>query len=82
MTSPGAEQTVDAEETFEVKDNGAQSTSSAWKILGTVKNGHGPYEINHVTWCKRFDGGTERKGIEEMLVTTGDDGTVRPWQLR
>ncbi|KAJ9157048.1 WD repeat protein [Coniochaeta hoffmannii] len=52
-----------------------------WRVLGTVANAHGPYEVNHVTWCKRFDAGADRKGVEEMLVTTGDDGTVRPWQI-
>jgi hypothetical protein len=50
--------------------------------LGTVANAHGPYEVNHITWCKRFDPGAEHKGKEEMLVTTGDDGVVRPWQVR
>lgn len=53
-----------------------------WRILGTVSNGHGAYEINHVTWCKRYDAGAEQKGIEEMLVTTGDDGVIRPWQIK
>ncbi|KAK0651371.1 WD40-repeat-containing domain protein [Cercophora newfieldiana] len=62
--------------------NGAVPPTSRWKVLGTVSDGHGPYEINHITWCKRFDPGTERKGEEEMLVTTGDDGVVRPWQVR
>lgn len=77
MASPGAESTV----TADAKDSGAKAAAGEWRILGTVANGHGPYEINHVTWCKRFDPGTERKGVEEMLVTTGDDGTVRPWQI-
>ncbi|KAK1832716.1 putative cytosolic iron-sulfur protein assembly protein 1 [Podospora conica] len=53
-----------------------------WKLVGKVEEAHGPYEVNHVTWCKRWDAGTERKGEEEMLVTTGDDGVVRPWQVR
>ncbi|KAI0010603.1 WD40 repeat-like protein [Xylariaceae sp. FL0662B] len=54
-----------------------------WKTISTTANGHGPYEINHVTWCKRYDQGCppEKRGIEEMLVTTGDDGIVRPWQI-
>ncbi|ETS79116.1 hypothetical protein PFICI_08969 [Pestalotiopsis fici W106-1] len=58
-------------------------SSSLWNIVATTSNAHGPYEINHVTWCKRFDSGCppERRGVEEMLVTTGDDGIVRPWQL-
>lgn len=62
--------------------NGAAKTTSNWRVLGTVTNAHGPYEINHITWCKRFDPGTEHKGEEEMLVTTGDDGVVRPWQVK
>lgn len=76
MSSPGTE-TGTAEE----KENGARKADTRWRVVGTVENAHGAYEVNHVTWCKRFDPGTDRKGVEEMLVTTGDDGTVRPWQL-
>lgn len=49
-----------------------------WKVLATYDRCHGPYEVNHITWCPRYDAGSERKG-EEMLVTTGDDGLVRSW---
>ncbi|KAK3898822.1 putative cytosolic iron-sulfur protein assembly protein 1 [Staphylotrichum tortipilum] len=61
-----------------------QQRKPTWKVLGTISSAHGPYEVNHVTWCKRFDAGAapERRGREEMLVTTGDDGVVRPWQAR
>ena len=59
-----------------------EARSRGWRVLATVTDAHGPYEINHITWCKRFDPGTDRKGKEEMLVTTGDDGIVRPWQVR
>ncbi|KAK0740681.1 WD40-repeat-containing domain protein [Schizothecium vesticola] len=55
---------------------------NGWKLVDKVEEAHGPYEVNHVTWCKRWDAGTEMKGEEEMLVTTGDDGVVRPWQVR
>ena len=55
--------------------------SKRWKIVAVQENAHGPYEVNHVTWCKRYDADCERKGEEEMLVTTGDDGTVRPWKV-
>lgn len=64
--------------------NGAAATaapSRTWRILATMANGHGPYEINHITWCRRFDAGSERRGVEEMLVTSGDDGLVVPWQV-
>lgn len=65
-----------------VAENGTPGPKSNWRILGTVPRAHGPYEVNHITWCKRFDPGAEHKGKEEMLVTTGDDGVVRPWQVR
>lgn len=57
--------------------------SKAWKVVTTMPNAHGPYEVNHVTWCKRYDSAcpSEKRGIEEMLVSTGDDGIVRPWQV-
>lgn len=57
--------------------------ATPWKVMGTVEKGHGPFEINHVVWCKRYDAqcAPDKRGIEEMLVTTGDDGIVRPWQL-
>lgn len=66
----------------EATDGGKEAdsdTGTEWHVLTTLKMGHGPYEINHVTWCPRFDGG--RKGEEEMIVTTGDDGAVRVWAV-
>ncbi|KAL7947157.1 WD40-repeat-containing domain protein [Trichoderma barbatum] len=52
-----------------------------WQLLTTVPNAHGPYEVNHITWCRRYDAGSKRRGEEEMLVTTGDDGVIQPWQV-
>ncbi|KAI5864141.1 WD repeat protein [Durotheca rogersii] len=65
------------------EDAPAPRGSRLWKVLATVPAAHGPYEVNHVTWCRRWDAGCapERRGVEEMLVTTGDDGVVRPWQV-
>ncbi|KAL2680703.1 Cytosolic iron-sulfur protein assembly protein [[Neocosmospora] mangrovei] len=57
------------------------SASASWRLLTTHPGAHGPYEVNHITWCRRYDAGSERRGEEEMLVTTGDDGIVRPWQV-
>lgn len=56
--------------------------SANWELLTTMPNAHGPFEVNHVTWCTRYDAGSERRGEEEMLVTTGDDGIVRAWQVK
>ena len=57
--------------------------SGEWEVLETVENAHGPFEVNSVVWSKRWDAGipAERRGIDEMLVTTGDDGVVRPWEV-
>ena len=55
--------------------------SGNWRVLTTLSNGHGPYEINHITWCRRFDSDAENRGIEEMLVTTGDNGVIKPWRV-
>ncbi|TVY18017.1 putative cytosolic iron-sulfur protein assembly protein 1 [Lachnellula arida] len=51
-----------------------------WEIIGSVEGAHGPYEINHVTWCTRFDAGKKEEG-EEMIISTGDDGAVRAWAI-
>ncbi|KAK7747009.1 Cytosolic iron-sulfur protein assembly protein [Diatrype stigma] len=60
-----------------------QGNKTRWVLLSTTPNAHGPYEINHVTWCKRYDAGCppERRGRDEMLVTTGDEGIIRPWEV-
>ncbi|KXJ86692.1 WD40-repeat-containing domain protein [Microdochium bolleyi] len=62
----------------------ADIASRRWRVVGVRENAHGPFEVNHVTWCKRWDEEcpAAERGKEEMLVTTGDDGVVRPWALR
>jgi WD40 repeat protein len=51
-----------------------------WVVVAVLQGGHGPYEVNHVTWCTRYDAGKKEEG-EEMVVTTGDDGVVRAWAI-
>ena len=51
-----------------------------WVVLGVMDAGHGPWEINHVVWCKRYDGG-RTSDDEEMIISTGDDGFVRAWAV-
>ncbi|CAP71188.1 uncharacterized protein PODANS_6_5580 [Podospora anserina S mat+] len=52
-----------------------------WKVRAKVEGAHGPYEVNHVTGCRRSDKGAEGRQ-EEMLVTTGDHGALRAWEVR
>ncbi|KAI1433076.1 WD40-repeat-containing domain protein [Xylaria sp. CBS 124048] len=77
------EATVELDGDVATSNGSKPEAPKQWKLISTTPNGHGPYEINHVTWCKRFDAGCapENRGVEEMLVTTGDDGLVRPWQI-
>jgi WD40 repeat protein len=69
--------------------------ATEWHVLATMPLGHGPYEINHAVWCRRFDrrgsggggfgggggGGEVGDEEEEMIVTTGDDGSVKAWAV-
>ncbi|KAF4587594.1 WD repeat protein [Ophiocordyceps camponoti-floridani] len=57
-------------------------SSTSWDLVATLPNAHGPYEINHITWCRRYDDAAgDGRGKEEMLVTTGDDGLIRMWSV-
>lgn len=80
----GKLEAVTAEDSDQPTTNGESQTAESesateWHVLTTLPMAHGPYEINHATWCSRFDGG--RKGEEEMIVTTGDDGRVKAWAI-
>lgn len=51
-----------------------------WKIVATIEAAHGIYEVNHIAWAKRGD----RRGSqtdEEILISTGDDGSVKVWSI-
>ena len=49
-----------------------------WVVLAVLAGCHGPYEINHATWCTRYDSAMTKDG-EEIIISTGDDGVVRAW---
>jgi WD40 repeat protein len=51
-----------------------------WVVLAVFQGGHGSYEINHVTWCTRFDAG-KKSDDEEIIVSTGDDGHIKAWAI-
>ncbi|CAD6505095.1 BgTH12-00593 [Blumeria graminis f. sp. triticale] len=63
------------------KGRGVENSGSEreWVIICSLDNSHGPYEVNHVTWCGRWDDG--QNGENEMIVSTADDGSIRAWTL-
>ena len=69
---------------YEERTKGRNSVGGAiekeWAVIGILESGHGPYEINHVTWCTRYDAGKTQID-EEMIITTGDDGVARAWAI-
>ncbi|KAI5296608.1 Cytosolic iron-sulfur protein assembly protein [Ascosphaera acerosa] len=58
---------------------------SQWQIVQTVEAAHEEYEVNQVTWTTRKlkNPGSEGNDTpdEEILLSTGDDGSVKLWRL-
>lgn len=78
---------TDGQETQDAPRNGdgqGERQATRWKIIAQIEGAHGVFEINHVAWArkpkgKENSGGTEE---EELIVTTGDDGSVKVWELK
>ncbi|KAL9115435.1 MAG: hypothetical protein Q9227_000756 [Pyrenula ochraceoflavens] len=84
------------EEEEEEGGKGKGKEEGKWEVVAVIEDAHGEYEVNHVCWASRWDQGQNvdqrgrrRKGHteegegegEEVLVTTGDDGSVRVWEV-
>ncbi|KAH0563485.1 hypothetical protein GP486_001951 [Trichoglossum hirsutum] len=61
------------------RESGPDAAATEWVVLAEMAAAHGVYEVNHVCWAKRFD--KDRTRDEEIIISTGDDGTVRAWVL-
>ena len=44
------------------------------RLIGHLKSAHSVYDVNSVVWCPR-------KGFEDILATSGDDGSIRVWRV-
>ena len=44
------------------------------RLIGHLKSAHSVYDVNSVVWCPR-------KGYEDILATSGDDGSIRVWRV-
>lgn len=51
----------------------AQRTNE-WRVITVIEKAHGLYEINHLCWASRGQGEEE-----DVIVTAGDDGTIKVW---
>lgn len=67
------------------KNQGSDEESldaTEWVIVAKLEGAHGVFEVNHVAWAPRRDRkGESNIGQEDLLVTTGDDGSVKIWTL-
>ena len=56
--------------------------ATEWVVVAQTEGAHGVFEVNHVAWAPRRDkNGGSNPEQEEVIVTTGDDGTVKVWTL-
>ncbi len=61
-----------------------EAEATEWVVVSKIEGAHGVFEVNHVAWVPRRDEDKEAGGDgeqEELIVTTGDDGTVKVWRL-
>lgn len=54
--------------------------ASNWSVLAELEAAHGVFEVNHVCWARRSDR-YKRFENEEVIVSTGDDGEVKVWEV-
>lgn len=60
----------------------AISNATEWVVIAQIDGAHGVFEINHVTWAPRpSKNGEDNSEREDLIITTGDDGAVKVWDL-
>ncbi|CAF9908817.1 MAG: hypothetical protein GOMPHAMPRED_006323 [Gomphillus americanus] len=62
------------------EDASKDIAGTTWHVVGEITGAHGPFEINHVAWAKRADRG-KTSDQEEVIISTGDDGSVKVWSF-
>ncbi|KAL9103059.1 MAG: hypothetical protein Q9163_001857 [Psora crenata] len=60
-----------------------EEPSTVWRIIAQIDTAHGVFEINHAAWASKpkIQQGLQGDGEEELIITTGDDGAVKVWEL-
>lgn len=80
---PAAQADISMNGTSEEEGVEIKKIATEWKVVAMIEGAHDEYEINHVCWALRRDmKSTDEGGVgEEYIVSTGDDGDVRVWEL-
>ncbi|KAF8801066.1 WD40 repeat-like protein [Phlegmacium glaucopus] len=73
LASASGEGSVRIWELLESKSEEPLSPPS-YRLIGHLQTAHGVYDVNCVVWCPR-------KGYEDILATSGDDGSIRVWRV-
>ncbi|KAI5288400.1 Cytosolic iron-sulfur protein assembly protein [Ascosphaera aggregata] len=55
--------------------------NSRWRVISVLEAAHDEYEVNQVIWADRKGGVKSVEADEELLLSTGDDGSVKVWRL-
>ena len=64
------------------KGEETMSASTEWVVIAQLESAHGVFEINHIAWAPRpIQKGESSPKQEDLIVTTGDDGLVKVWEL-
>ncbi|KZF25781.1 WD40 repeat-like protein [Xylona heveae TC161] len=53
---------------------------TTWSVVASIEMAHDVFEVNHVTFARRFDSG-RTSDDEEIIISTGDDGQVKVWTV-
>ncbi|KAL8733323.1 MAG: hypothetical protein Q9166_002147 [cf. Caloplaca sp. 2 TL-2023] len=54
-----------------------KASGKGWQVIAFYDCAHREFEVNHVVWAKaKVDG-----SVQEVIVTTGDDGEVKIWRV-
>lgn len=81
VTTEETPKTPNGHEARDTKQDPA-SDATEWFVVAQIEGAHGVFEVNHVTWAPRpSKKGEDSSGKEDLIVTTGDDGTVKVWDI-
>ena len=62
-----------------------EEKATRWRNIAQIEAAHGVFEVNHVAWARRpkpRQGAQEADEERELVITTGDDGAVKVWELK